>query len=97
MMTYVYIAVGVALMTTLFMYLDSRLTDKPKKKLIYVKVIVMNIVITLSVIYLLSWLSPTNSIKDIVQMGGKMTNKISGPVVSIKELGEEMLAGDAPF
>jgi len=97
MMTYVYIAVGVALMTVFLMYIDSRLTDKPKKKIIYVKVIAMNIVIVLSIVQLLSWLSPTSRIKDVVQLGGQMTNKISGPVVSIKEIGEEMLAGDAPF
>jgi hypothetical protein len=96
MWTYIFIAIGVALVTSLFLYLDSRLFDRPKKKVIYIKCISMNVAIALALVYLLTWLSPTSNIKDLVQAGGQNT-KISGPSVMISQIGEEMLAGDAPF
>jgi hypothetical protein len=57
----------------------------------------MNVIIVLSVIYLLTWLSPTNSLKDVMQLGGKVTPKIGGPVITLSGIGEEMLSGEAPF
>jgi hypothetical protein len=46
----------------------------------------------------LTWLSPTSNIKDVVQAGGQSSMKITGaPVVKVAQLGEEMLAGPAPF
>lgn len=95
MLAYIIIAIGVSILTGLFLYLDSRLFDRPKKKLTYIKVMLMNIVIVLSTIYILTWLSPTNSVKNVVQMGGQ--SKIEGSVVDIKEIGEQMLGGEAPF
>jgi len=98
MMTYVFIAIGVAIMTALFLYVDSRLFDKPKKKQTYFKVICMNIAVVLATVYLLEWLSPTSNIKDVVKSTSS-TPKIvpSGPVVKVPEIGEEMIGGDAQF
>ena len=93
---YVLIAVGVAMVTAMFLYLDSRLFDRPKKKMVYIKVILMNIIIVLATLYILAWLSPTSNIKDIVQAGGGKA-KIEGPVVEIKEIGEQMFSDPAPF
>lgn len=96
MWTYIIIAIGVALVTSLFLYLDSRLFDKPKKKVIYFKCILMNVAIVMGLVYILTWLSPNSNIKDLVQAGGQQT-KISGQSVMVSQIGEEMLAGDAPF
>ena len=68
MWSYVFISAGVATTTALLMYLDSRLTDRPKQKMTYLKVIIMTMVIVLAAIMLLTWLSPTENIKDVVQV-----------------------------
>lgn len=96
MWTYIIIAIGVALVTSLFLYLDSRLFDRPKKKIIYFKCILMTVSIVMAVVYILTWLSPNSNIKALVQAGGQQT-KIAGPAVMVSQIGEEMLAGDAPF
>jgi len=98
MLSYIFIIVGVAIISGLLMYLDSRLFDRPKKKLTYIKVIAMNITIVLSIIYILTWLSPTSNIKDIVQVGGKLPLKMVGTdVVKVPQIGEEMFTGEPPF
>lgn len=100
MLSYVLIAFGVSLVTCLLMYIDSRLFDRPKKKLTYIKVMLMNMAIVLSVIYILTWLSPTSNLKDVIQSGGsgKPNMKIAGTdVVTIAEIGEEILAGPPQF
>jgi membrane-associated PAP2 superfamily phosphatase len=97
-MSYILIIIGVAVATGLLMYLDSRLFDRPKKRMTYIKVIVMNIVMVLSVVYILTWLSPTSNIKDVVQMGGKPSLKIPGAdVIQVPQIGEEMFTGAPPF
>jgi hypothetical protein len=94
----IFIFFGVSVVTALIMYLDSRLFDKPKTRMTYIKTIVMTNVITFAVIYTLTWLSPTKNIKDIVHRGGELTKKIiEGNTTMIDQIGEEMLAGDAPF
>lgn len=97
MLSYLFISGGVAVITALILYLDSRLFDRPKKRITYIKVIMMNIAIVLSTIGVLTWLSPVGNIKDVVQTAGKSTKITSGPVVNVPQIGEEMLAGDAPF
>jgi len=96
MWTYIFVAIGVTLVTMLFLYIDSRLFDKPKKKSTYIKVIIMNVIIVLAIMYILTWLSPTSHFKDIVQAGGEMS-KIDGTVVELTDIGEHMLSGPAPF
>lgn len=95
MLSYILVAIVVAVTTGLLLYLDSRLFDKPKKRITYIKVICMNILIVLSTMYVLTWLSPTSNLKDIVQAGGKP--KIEGPIINIKEIGEEMFSDKPPF
>ena len=92
------IFLGVSVSTALIMYLDSRLFDRPKNRETYAKTIAMTNIITFAVIYILTWLSPSKSIRDIVQSGGEATKKIVGAhTTMIEQIGEEMLAGDAPF
>lgn len=92
------ICLGVTLGTWFFMYLDSRLFDKPKTKWTYIKTIMMTNVITLSAIYIITWLAPTKSVSEIIQSGGHVTPKISGqPTTFVEQLGEDMLSGEAPF
>ena len=94
----IFIFLGVSIATALIMYIDSRLFDKPKTRTVYIKTIVMTNVITFAVIYILTWLSPNKSIKDVIQSGGEVTKKIvGGQTTMIDLIGEEMLAGDAPF
>ena len=90
MLSYVLIAIGVSLATWLFLYLDSRLFDKPKTRITYAKTIVMTNIIVFGVVFLLTWISPKKSIKALVQSGG-IPKKIDGTTTFIKELGEEML------
>jgi hypothetical protein len=93
MLTHLFIAIGVGVITWLLLYLDSRLFDKPKKRVTYIKVILMTEVIVWSVIYVLTWLSPNSNVKDVL----KSSPKIAGNVVNIPEIGEEMLSGEAKF
>lgn len=97
MLSYILIAISVSLATWLFMYLDSRLFDKPKTRMTYVKTITMTNIIVFGMVFMLTWLSPTKSIKDAVQSGGIIKKITDGPTTFINELGEEMLGGDAPF
>lgn len=109
MMSYVFITIGVSLITWLLMYLDSRLFDKPKTKFTYVKTIIMTNIVTLLVIWLVMWLSPskTGDIKAVIQAGGSGNGagtmiadapKIVMPNTTfLSDIGEEMLSGDAPF
>lgn len=97
MLTYLFIVFGVIIATILFMYIDGRLFDRPKKKMTYFKVILMNIAIVLVVVYILTWLSPTGDIKKIVQMGGDSGVKITGPDTIVPGIGETMLSGPPPF
>ena len=102
MWAYLLTALGVAVASMLFLYIESRLLDRPKKKIIYFKVICMNVIITLSVVYILTWLSSGKGIKEVVQTRGLpkiMTGGGCGGegVISVPQIGEEMLAGDAPF
>ena len=97
MLSYIFIAIGVSIVTAIILYLDSRLFDRPKKRMTYIKVISMTVIIVLATIMVLAWLSPSKNLKDIVQMGGKSTKISGGPVVLVPEIGEEMLAGDAQF
>jgi fluoride ion exporter CrcB/FEX len=97
MWSYILIFIGVAISTTLMMYIDSRLFDKPKTRITYIKTIAMNTVITFAIIYILTWLSPTKKIGDVVQSAGSQV-KISGvPTTFVSQIGEDMIAGDAPF
>ena len=99
MWSYILIFIGISVSTILMLYLDSRLFDKPKTKTIYIKAIVMNSIITFATISLLTWLSPTKNMKDIIQTAGSSVSKIgSGAQTSfVSQIGEEMLSGDAPF
>lgn len=97
MLSYLFISGGVAAVTALLLYLDSRLFDRPKKRITYIKVILMNIVIVLSTIGVLTWLSPGGNIKDVVQTAGNSAKITNAPVVNVPQIGEDMLAGDAPF
>lgn len=98
MLTYLLIFLGISITTALCLYLDSRLFDKPKTRMTYIKTIALTNIITFSIIYFLIWLSPTKNIKDVVQTGGAAIKKIVGsPTTYVTQIGEEMLAGDAPF
>ena len=98
MFAYLLIFLGISVTTALFLYLDSRLFDKPKTRMTYIKTIAMTNIIVFSIIYLLMWLSPTKNIKDVVQAGGESAKKIVGsPTTYVTQIGEEMLSGDAPF
>jgi hypothetical protein len=97
MIVYLLIALAVALVTFLLMYLDSRLFDRPKKRLTYVKTISMTVLIVLGTVYVLTWLSPSKSVKDVVQIGGQTGKINAGPTIKIPQIAEEMLTGDAPF
>jgi len=97
MLSYILIAIGVALVTGLFLYLDSRLFDKPKKKAVYLKVIFLNITVVLATVYLLEWLSPTSHVKDVVGGAGVPKIMSSSPTVAVPQIGEEMISGEAPF
>lgn len=98
MWSLILICLGVSLSTWLLMYLDSRLFDKPKTKWTYIKNIIMTNIITLSTIYVITWLAPSKSVKEIIQSGGQPVAKISGqPTTFVSQIGEEMLSGDAPF
>ena len=99
MWSYVFISAGVAVTTAVLMYLDSRLTDRPKQKMTYIKVIVMNIIIVLAAIMLLTRLSPTENIKDVMQVKTPIT-KITGggmSMVKVPGVGEEMFSGPPTF
>lgn len=97
MLTYLFIAIGVAVVTALLLYLDSRLFDRPKKKIIYVKTIAMTVGLVLVTIALLSWISPTKNPTDVIQMGGKSHPRIGGSTTLVPGINEEMLNGPAPF
>ena len=97
-MTYIWITLGVAVITCLLLYLDGRLFDRPKKRIVYIKTIIMTVGLVLLTLVFLSWLSPTKNPADVIQMGGKIRPKITGgPTVLIPEIGEEMFMGDAKF
>ncbi len=97
MWTYLLISLGISIATTLFLYIDSRLFDKPKTRMTYVKTAVMTNIITFATIYILTWLSPTKNMGDVVQTGG-IAKKITGANTTfVQQIGEEMLAGEAPF
>lgn len=98
MWTNIFIFLGVSIATALIMYIDSRLFDKPKTRITYIKTIAMTNLITFAVIYVLTWLSPSKNIKDVFQSGGEITKKIVGAQTTlIDQIGEEMLAGEPPF
>jgi|UniRef100_A0A6C0BLV5 hypothetical protein len=98
MWEYFLVAIGVAVATWLIMYIDSRLFDKPKKKSTYFKVISLTILIVWSTIYILTWLSPSANIKEVMIRSVANLPKITtGPTVAIPGIGEEMIAGAAPF
>jgi LytS/YehU family sensor histidine kinase len=95
MWAYIFISIGVILSTFLMLYIDSRLFDRPKRKMVYIKVMCMNVIIVLTTIYVLTWLSSTSNIKDVIQSGGKP--KITSNSVVLTDINEEMLTGIAPF
>jgi hypothetical protein len=95
MLAYLGIIVFVAIATIFFLFIDSRLFDRPKKRSVYIKAILMNVIIVMSVIFLLTWLSPTDSIKDVINSQNP-TKINAGPVIKTP-VGEDMLAGEAPF
>ena len=95
MWPYIFIAIGVAVATGILLYLDSRLFDRPKKKVVYFKIISMTVAIVLATVYLLTWLSPTKQIRDVVQSAGSRIT--GGAEVAVAQIGETMLAGEAPF
>ncbi len=99
MWTNIFISIGISIATILIMYIDSRLFDKPKARTTYIKNVLLTNIITFVVIYVLTWLSPSKNISDIVQNAGEKTaNKMfAGNTMALAQLGEEMLAGDAPF
>jgi len=95
MWSYIYIALGVTLVSILLIYFDSRLTDKPRSKLIYIKLTLMNLVIVLLTTYILTWLSPSNNIKDVVQSGNQ--TKLKGQTARIDEINEEIFTNPPNF
>ena len=98
MIQFLLIVVGVSIAMYALMYLDTRLFDRPKTRSTYVKNILAANIVVLSVVGILSWLSPSGNIKEIVQAGGAEVKKITGkPTTFISQIGEEMLSGDAPF
>jgi hypothetical protein len=97
MWSYLLISLGVSIATTLFLYIDSRLFDKPKTKTTYAKTIAITNILTFATIYILTWLSPTKNMGDAIQTGG-VIKKITGQNTTfVQQIGEEMLAGEAPF
>ena len=79
------------------LYVDSRLVDRPKSNLTYIKIIGLVNVIVVGVFLTLTWLSPSGNLGEIIQSGGGI-NKIPGDNVQfITKIGEEMLGGAAPF
>ena len=64
MLTQILIFIGVTLVTSFLLYLDSRLFDKPKPWATYIKTILLTNLLVFSVIHILTWLSPTKNIKD---------------------------------
>lgn len=98
MIEYLLIFLGITFITLIILYLDSRLSDKPKTTLTYIKTIALTNLICFAVIGFLRWLSPTKNLYDAMQIGGQMGNKIvSSSVKFVPQIGEEMLMGDAPF
>lgn len=88
------LVIVITIVTWLCVYLDGRITDKPKKRGDYIKTIFLTNVISLGTLFTLEWLSPNNAISNIVK---STTNKIAGETVKIAEIGEDMLKGEAPF
>ncbi len=88
------IFVFVTFITWLCVYLDGRFSDKTKKKGDYIKAIILTNMISFTVVYLLLWLAPSGSITDVAKV---VSNKITGTVAKVAEIGEDMLAGPAPF
>ena len=97
MWSYLLISLGVSIATTLFLYLDSRLFDKPKTKMTYAKTVAMTNMLIFATIYVLTWLSPTQSIKDVIQTAGSVKKIVGQSTTFVQQIGEEMLAGEAPF
>ena len=102
MWTYVLLAESVSLATSIFMYLDSRLFDKPKKRFTYIKGITMVNSIVFAALGILTWLSPDfGGIKQVMQIGGSSNQPIAkitdGSMEMIADIGEEMMGGMAPF
>lgn len=84
--------------TFALMYLDSRLFDKPKTRLTYIKTIIMTNIIVFSLMFFVMWLVPSGQIKTVIQAGGEQVKKIGGANTTfVQQIGEEMLSGDAPF
>jgi hypothetical protein len=97
MWTQIGISVAVSLVTMLIMYLDSRLFDKPKTKMVYAKTVIMTNSIVFAVVAFLTWLAPTGNLRQVMQSGGGSGPAIGGASVMVSKIGEEMLAGPAPF
>ena len=97
MWSYILISLGVSIATALFLYIDSRLFDKPKTKTTYAKTIAMTNILTFATIYILTWLSPTQNITDVVKNVGDVKKIVGQNTTFVPQIGEEMLAGEAPF
>ena len=98
MWSYLLIFLGVTIATGTLLYLDSRLFDKPKTRLTYIKTMVMTNVLTFVTLGILTWLSPSQGITAVMQAGGHVAPKIVNDNTQfIQQIGEEMLGGDAPF
>lgn len=97
MWSYLLIFLGVSLSTIMFMYIDSRLFDKPKTKMTYVKTLAMTNILTFATIYILTWLSPSQNMNDVIQTAGNVKKIVGQNTTFVQQIGEEMLAGDAPF
>ena len=97
MWSYLLISLGISLATIIFMYIDSRLFDKPKTKMTYIKTLAMTNILTFATIYILTWLSPSQNMNDVIQTAGNVKKIVGQNTTFVQQIGEEMLAGEAPF
>ena len=95
-MTYLILLLFVIFISWISVYLDGRLNDKYKTKSDYVKTIAFAVVTVFGAMYLLVWLSPTGSPVHMFG-GGKTAEKITGNLISVNGINEQMLSGQAPF
>jgi ABC-type enterobactin transport system permease subunit len=95
MLSYLIIILLVSIITFVIVYLDSIVSNKKNTKKTYFKLIIMNIIISVIIISFLTWLSPQKSIMSFFQKGGSI--KVDKPLIDIKEIGEQIISGEAPF
>ena len=94
MWSQIIVSLGISIFTWLMMYCDSRLFDRPKSKSVYFKNIILVNIVVFGTIFMMKYLVPGTSPEQLLQSGG---NKIGGASAYIKDIGESVLTGAAPF